>query len=116
MAWTGVVLASLDPMSLSGAPRRAMPPVGSRAAAAMRRDGRRREERRRIEVADSHPDGVKGNDAWREHPGTRRHALDRAMRGPSQSFWCAGLACEEEGTNKEDSQQLGRRSDKVRLS
>lgn len=29
MAWTGVVLATREPMSLSGAPRRAMPPVGS---------------------------------------------------------------------------------------
>ena len=33
MAWMGRCLASLDPMSLSGAPWRAMPPVGRRAAA-----------------------------------------------------------------------------------
>jgi hypothetical protein len=31
MACTGVDLASLDPKSLSGAPTRAMPPVGSSA-------------------------------------------------------------------------------------
>jgi hypothetical protein len=31
MACTGVDLASLDPRSLSGAPTRAMPPVGSSA-------------------------------------------------------------------------------------
>jgi hypothetical protein len=39
MAWIGVVLAVLDPMSASGAPRRATPPAGSRAAA-MARDWR----------------------------------------------------------------------------
>lgn len=33
MACTGVVLASLDPMSLSGAPWRAMPPEGSMVVA-----------------------------------------------------------------------------------
>ena len=33
IACIGVDLASLEPMSLSGAPTRAMPPVGSRAVA-----------------------------------------------------------------------------------
>lgn len=33
MAWTGVHLASLNAMSPSGAPTRAMPPVGSSCAA-----------------------------------------------------------------------------------
>lgn len=36
MAWMGVVLASLEPMSLSGAPKRAMPPGGSTEAAMAR--------------------------------------------------------------------------------
>lgn len=35
MAWMGVGLATREPMSVSGAPRRAMPPVGSRAVAMM---------------------------------------------------------------------------------
>jgi hypothetical protein len=35
MACTGVVLASLDSMSLSGAPTRAMPPEGSGEVAMM---------------------------------------------------------------------------------
>lgn len=40
IAWMGVGLATLEPMSLSGAPKRAMPPKGSREVAMVRRWGR----------------------------------------------------------------------------
>jgi hypothetical protein len=80
MAWIGVGLASLDPMSPSGAPSRAMPPVGSREVAMAERVGDCREGRR-VSVTVSHRKDVKRNEAWREHPGTRQQALVRGWRG-----------------------------------
>ena len=86
IAWMGVVLATREPMSLSGAPRRAMPPVGSSEVAMAKI---RREVEGAVEVAVeawsagagvfSHPDEIKGNDAWREHPGTRERKGDKKL-------------------------------------
>ena len=85
IAWMGVVLATREPMSLSGAPRRAMPPVGSSEVAMAKIRGRRWKVRVRLAWSAgagviSHPDEIKGNDAWREHPGTRWLAQQQTRR------------------------------------
>jgi hypothetical protein len=92
MACTGVVLESLNPTSLSGAPTRAMPPVGSRevailellAAWLIQRGGTRCEARTRMLLGEAmHGESTQALSG-------ASSAAGYEARGPSQRPWAFG--------------------------
>ncbi|KAH7086604.1 hypothetical protein FB567DRAFT_550083 [Paraphoma chrysanthemicola] len=110
MACIGGELASLAPMSPSGAPTRAMPPVGSSDVPMVSVLVFDLAEKR-IEVSSSHPVAVKGSNAWREHRGTEQSASSAAVRGgcPSGRPLAFGEAFEDSRSDGETNKGLAAR-------